>query len=253
MRNPTGPSRRSVLSDVLTRSLDRYALCAAAAGVGLLAAAQPSGAQIVYTPAHQGMGRNAKIQIDLNHDGVVDLVIREISAEIPPYPADELQSVPKHGTKIALGRATEYALNMAPASIIGNSRSFVSSPGLMILASTYGIYYYGSWAPEAIQRYLGIKFMIHGEAHYGWARLSARHDYRTRQIVAILTGYAYETQPNQPIRAGDSGGSEVPGGESENLPAPEPNEAGAATTLGALALGAPGIPLWRNGKSSPAQ
>ena len=48
--------------------------------------------------------------------------------------------------------------------------------------------------------YLGLKFMINGEVHYGWARLNETCDKGNNSIR--LTGYAYETIPNQGIKAG---------------------------------------------------
>jgi hypothetical protein len=54
------------------------------------------------------------------------------------------------------------------------------------------------------QAYLGLKFTIKGQVHYGWARLgyiSANHPAKAK-----LTGYAYETIPNKPIVAGKTHG-----------------------------------------------
>ena len=69
-----------------------------------------------------------------------------------------------------------------------------------------GIYYYGSWAGFDITRFVGIRFQINGETHYGWARLTVR--FGTYSYVdALLTGYAltYDTIPDKPIVAGDTG------------------------------------------------
>src|SRR5580692_12791728 len=54
----------------LDKNLMSYAMAAGAAGVGLLALAQPADAKIVYTPAHKNIG--AQTFIDLNHDGIND-------------------------------------------------------------------------------------------------------------------------------------------------------------------------------------
>src|SRR5579864_169375 len=60
----------SRLSENLDKNLTAYAIAAGAAGVGLLALAQPADAKIVYTPAHKNIG--AQTFIDLNHDGIND-------------------------------------------------------------------------------------------------------------------------------------------------------------------------------------
>jgi hypothetical protein len=65
--------------------------------------------------------------------------------------------------------------------------------------------YWGLWAPNEKNRYLGVKFLIDGQVHYGWARMNAELYFP--YINALLTGYAYETTPNLPIRAGDEGQS----------------------------------------------
>jgi hypothetical protein len=57
----------------LDKNLMSYAMAAGAAGVGLLALAQPADAKIVYTPAHRNIG--AKTFIDLNHDGINDFKV----------------------------------------------------------------------------------------------------------------------------------------------------------------------------------
>jgi len=59
--------------------------------------------------------------------------------------------------------------------------------------------------PQTLEndKFLGFQFSMNGEIHFGWARLSGKPSNNT--IVAKLTGYAYETQPNTAIRAGDRG------------------------------------------------
>ena len=52
------------LSDSLYQHLHMYALAASAAGVSLLAMAQPSEAEIVYTPANVTIGTNIPVSIN---------------------------------------------------------------------------------------------------------------------------------------------------------------------------------------------
>ena len=60
-------------------------------------------------------------------------------------------------------------------------------------------------------RYLGLKFVIHGKVHYGWARLSVTlgHHWQYGDVSATLTGYAYETIPNKAIITGKTKGEDV--------------------------------------------
>ena len=60
-------------------------------------------------------------------------------------------------------------------------------------------------------RYLGLKFVIHGKVHYGWARLSVTlgHHRQYDDVSGILTGYAYETIPNKTIVTGKTEDQDV--------------------------------------------
>jgi hypothetical protein len=86
----------------------------------------------------------------------------------------------------------------------------------------------GPWAGKGqgvSDRYLGLKFVIDGEVHYGWARFSVtvEHHRQYDDVSGTLAGYAYETVPDKPIIAGQITGSDVITLQPE--------------TLGGLALG----------------
>jgi hypothetical protein len=86
----------------------------------------------------------------------------------------------------------------------------------------------GPWAGKGKgvrDRYLGLKFVISGEVHYGWAGLSVtlEHQRQFDDVSGTLTGYACETVPDKPTIAGETTGPDV-----ITVP-PE--------TLGGLALG----------------
>jgi len=57
-------------------------------------------------------------------------------------------------------------------------------------------------------RYLGLKFVIHGKVHYGWARLSVAlgHHRQYNDVSGTLTGYAYETIAGQGVTTGQTSG-----------------------------------------------
>lgn len=97
-----------------------------------------------------------------------------------------------------------------------------------------------TWPPGQ-SRYLGLQFLINGKVHFGWARLNVTC--RGLDVVAKLTGYAYETVPNKPIGAGQTKGSdeETGAGRDAALTAPTPK----TSWLGLLALGSYGLPIWR--------
>jgi hypothetical protein len=109
----------------------------------------------------------------------------------------------------------------------------------------------GRWA-NIRGRYLGLKFRIKSKIHYGWARLNVAVGHS--RITATLTGYAYEAIANKPIIAGQTAGQtagqikepdeidnspEQPNPAALSVPTPE------SATLGALAMGAPGLSIRR--------
>ena len=64
----------------------------------------------------------------------------------------------------------------------------------------------GRWGNDPQNRYLGVKFLINGQTHFGWVRLTVKSD-KLLSITATITGYAYETVPNKPIFAGTAAGT----------------------------------------------
>lgn len=68
------PRREAALGKNLSARLKTYGLAAGAAGAGLLAAAQPAKADVVFTPANVTL-TNGSLDIDLNHDGINDFVL----------------------------------------------------------------------------------------------------------------------------------------------------------------------------------
>jgi hypothetical protein len=89
----------------------------------------------------------------------------------------------------------------------------------------------GPWVNKT-NRYLGLKFVINGQDHYGWARLSTTHS-----LTGSLTGYAYETVPNKQILEGATSDT-----AAVDLPDP-PTQYPASS--GMLARGVDALAIWR--------
>ena len=130
---------------------------------------------------------------------------------------------------------------------------FVQSAVLMgdVAYNHKSAYYNGPWADSGKpvdKRYLGLRFLIKGKVHFGWARLNVRI-YRSAKptATAVLTGYAYETIPNKPIIAGKTKGPEDLSSIEEPNPVAFPTP--TPVTLGTLAIGAPGLSIWRREES----
>jgi hypothetical protein len=223
----TPQSRKTFkISDSLSRQLNTYALAASAAGVSVLALARASEAKVVYTETHQVTGAGAPLYIDLNHDGIRDFVLRTTYYVGSSCFVGLDAAGDRNINNVVAGKRfsrSGYFFSVASAlpagARIGPKRKFPVDFPLMAmelfnggLPSQYSDV--GPWAGKGKgvrNRYLGLKFVIHGKVHYGWARLSVTlgHHRQFDDVSGTLTGYAYETMPNKPIIAGQITGPDV--------------------------------------------
>src|SRR5579862_741938 len=209
---------RAALSSQTEKRLCAYALAAAGSGIGLLAFAQPSEAQIIYTPADVTITnqRGAAYDLDVNGDGITDFVLGG-GIDATTFYVHGLKGNELIGHRSA-GSSVCYASAMKEGRFIGSGHPLQWCVGFPIDDLLPGF-----WRNER-DRYLGFSFKIDSETHYGWARLGVSVD--GGRITAHLTGYAYQTTPNQPIKAG-----QISDGEGAE---PQTVQTGS---LGALALG----------------
>jgi hypothetical protein len=230
------------LSLAVEQRLTTYALAATAAGVGVLACAQPADAKIVYTPTHRKLPINQNFFIDFNHDGSDDLKFnarekggRHESDTTSTYASLLVYAYPSQGNAVVgktFGSALVAGDRIGPKSPL-NHDGRIGMGGVQ--TQSLGVNYWGPWANDgrAIKnRYLGVEFLIKGKAHFGWARFNVKIvDDDPATVNAVLTGYAYETLPNKAIVAGKTKGPD--------MITVEPS------SLGALAAGAVAIPTTR--------
>ncbi len=224
---PSAPQSRKTfkISDSLNRQLNTYALVASAAGVSVLALARASEAKVVYTETHQVTHAHFPLYIDLNHDGIRDFVLRttyyrgsyfEVGLDAFGY---RKNAVAGKRFKSSGGYFFSAAYALPAGARIGPERKFpVRFPFMAVeLFSGVGTGQdsdLGPWVGKGNgvgNRYLGLKFVIHGKVHYGWARLSVTlgHHWQYGDVSATLTGYAYETIPNKAIITGKTKGEDV--------------------------------------------
>jgi hypothetical protein len=250
-RNPR--SRQAVnLSQPLHKKIDLYSLAAGAAGVGMLALAPSAQAEIIYTAANLSVGRLGPVTIDLNNDGKPDMQFsggEAVSSFGGTYGFNLARASYAPSSNAAVGKKVgrwAEALALPAGQEIGPNRPF---SGGLIADRYYNVYrrsnpilrWYGQWGNQGKglnNRYAGVRFMIDGELHYGWIRVSV--SVSGPNYTGKVTGYAYETIPNKPIIAGATKESD----EEKSSAALETPASGPAT-LGALALGAPGLSIWR--------
>lgn len=75
-------------------------------------------------------------------------------------------------------------------------------------------------------RYIGTKFTINGNVHYGWTLVSFDDN-----MLFTVKSYAYESTPNTPLNAGETGNTAGTESVTENLVKIYPNPAQSTFTL----------------------
>jgi hypothetical protein len=247
------------------QQLSVYAGAAVVAVVSVLALTQPSEAEIVYThanvvisctPVNGRCGRT--YNLDLDHDGVTDFTIEYEATYSTVPPCDDSRYVtelPASGNGAIGGPFSAAALTQGAP--IGHGQQFQGGMGTMAFFHLVQHFHTcfpamgGPWF-NVTDRYLGLSFQHNGRTHYGWARLTVPGPYII--LYAKLTGYAYETIAGKAIKAGQK--KEVQDdptkedlGPAASLTNPIP-DAPQLASLGMLALGAEGVPLWRRRESA---
>jgi hypothetical protein len=258
MSTPSTDSAKNAFSNNLTERIGVYSLAAAVAGVGMLALAEPAAGEVVVTKTNLSVTYLTPVSLDFDKDGRPDLRLSIhlyedfsfsslVNVAFFPFPAGGI-----------VGQAGPYASALIQGAKIGPSDHFYSggneAAGVTIeriSGSSRGVVrIHGLWpGGTPSNRFLGVKLPIDGATHYGWIRLKLTVDPtgRSGPVSATISEYAYETIANKPIIAGiaDKSTAEV------QLPHSIQNQAGPS--LGMLAAGADGLPLWRREDPSASQ
>jgi hypothetical protein len=245
------------LSESTGGRLNSYALAASAAGVGVLALSQGAEAKIIYVPADVKINQhNMDYYIDIDHDGVEDFEIYWLGGTSTQFfnllGVGAAGGAPKGD--LVVGR-DPHASALRAGATIGPKQFFSAYAGSMagFGTSSRGQHFQGLWANGGKglkDHYVGFRFVSKGAMHYGWFRMNVSfsnvedHEY----VSGLLTGYAYETIPNKPIVAGKTEGPEEDSVDEANSatlnePALQP------ASLGLLAMGSPGLSVWRREES----
>ncbi len=223
----------TTLTSKLERNLTAY-VAVSAAGGALIAATPSAEAKVVYTQANTPLTSH-NVVLDLNNDGFGDFSFSQIFYGHWQH----FYFSPK-----VTGNAVvedNFPLALHAGLPIGPARQF--SGAVVQLLAKYGstsgfAQTTGNWN-NVTNRYLLLKFLINGQVHYRWARITATGKGGTG---ATLTGYAYETIPNKGILSGQTSGTdEVASLVNADFMNPAPQQ----PVLGLLAHGADAMSLWR--------
>ncbi len=204
-----------------------------AASGGFCALVQISQAQIVYTPGNIPLseavdgGGPALTQFDINNDGTPDFVFSNYSYATEGQGRRHLKiSGLGNGILQVKINGQAFAAALPSGAKVGPEGNFQNE--LSMAYQGYRTSFRksaGSW--NQIQfGFLGLKFLINGQTHYGWARVKFVRPQFINQ--GSISGYAYEATPNQPIVTGQTEGA-----TDKSTTSPS-----RAKSLGMLAVGA---------------
>ncbi len=224
------------VSPKLEKKLTAYIAATSAAGFATLLAAPQAEAKVVYTATNTAV--TTPVPIDLNHDGIADFELNFTQGIGHSFWLMVNPQVAGNSVRGQNGAAAAgfFGVPVGPGEKF-TTNSYYGRGVFMAGFFQYSVSnFFGPFA-NATNRFLGFKFSIAGQTHYGWARMTVTNDLRN----VVLTGYAYETTPNTNIIEGHLSGNSAENLVPNDLLAP----ASGSATLGMLARGADGLAIWR--------
>lgn len=257
--------RRTAVNSKLEKNLWVYAAVAGAAGVAFLAA-EPAEAKVVVTQTNTAI--SPSVALDLNHDGIVDFNLTKWTAGASieafsyllvchepflPFSHQCLSSTSQPNVANGVRGTSAGALALPFGAPIGPGQQFAGKNGRVTMGGRHVISsvsfheqtWYGPWVADGAgvaNRYLGLKFKIGGQFHFGWARVTVTTT-TDHGFSAVLTGYAYETIPGKAIRAGATTDTTATL-EPTTIPSLQ-QQTNSRASLGMLSLGSMGLAIWR--------
>jgi len=214
----------------LETNLKKYSLLAGS----VTAAISTVNAQIVYTDVNPDtlLNNNGEIYaLDLDNNGIAEFNIQfvdtayfysfygvQISSQ---YVGASISNV-NPGAAFVGDTALFYPSALAQGDTINGNDIFASSYGAPILeflsstvisgtSTNQSSNSYGNFIPNQ-EAFIGVKFDISGNVHYGWLRVEMSSGADT----IIIKDYAYESSANTAIIAGNTGGGMLSIAQTDN-------------------------------------
>ncbi|MGM5470096.1 T9SS type A sorting domain-containing protein [Flavobacteriaceae bacterium LMO-SS05] len=193
---------KKTTSENLSKRLTKYgALTAAFAGV-----IDANGQHIIYTDLGLDVVDATTYQLNIDNNGTPEFKFSQVGYS--------LRVIPNFSSAAILGSSSSYivypfALNSG--AIISNlQNTWFPGDGFYQSMNFNNCSFVGgnsNWCDPTTDKYLGLRFNISGQTHYGWARVSVYQlpgtgDYPNSGWA--ISGYAYEEDANTPILAGDT-------------------------------------------------
>ena len=190
----------------LQKRLGKYTAAAAA-----LVGATGANAQIMYTdvnPDFAHPGNEIGFGLDLNNDTNFDFALFSADTTLTSGTRIRYTVIAPYGTAAAsnaiAGEAPsgyDYALALNSGDMIDNTLNWIAATNTMAYNNNSANPYNENWN-GVTDKYLGLKFVVAGNTHYGWARM----DVLAVADTWTLKDYAYNAMPNTGLTAGQMTG-----------------------------------------------
>jgi|HubBroStandDraft_5_1064220.scaffolds.fasta_scaffold08072_2 hypothetical protein len=179
-------------------------------------------AEVVYTKVNVSIPVGGAYNIDLDQDGITDFTLRshllEDYCQFGDGYAWTLIVIPANGGGVVTDAGSVTASDAAALQnglAVNHEQRFYG--GVAVMAGLdwgfCGTSVFGEWL-NLPNRYLGLQFKdAANNAHYGWAKVSTTayiDQYGTLHASTVLSGFAYETTPNQGILTGQISDEQSP-------------------------------------------
>jgi hypothetical protein len=224
--------------------------------VSVLALAQPAAGEVVVTKKtiHIPLATDnlrKPVKISMANNGIDDF-----SFQLYTFSSFRLLIVDgvSTGDDLRIGGGFDaYARALPRGANVGPSNptsSFIGGAlGELSITYTNDRVFRGSWGGNPKNHYLGVRFQLNGQTHYGWIRLTVATNPKAHAALmsATITGYAYETVANKPIKAGTVAIA------TAEVQIPQKIQRQTGPSLGMLAAGAEGLTVWRREEPSAGQ
>ena len=179
---------------------------------GAVVSAAGAQAQVVYTDVNPDYSHDAPqnngfaiYPLDLNNDQTVDFVI--VSRDtVTPNASVRLTLAAPYGAGNAVAGENpggyDYALALDINSMVDSTLNWIAATNTMAYNVDSANPYNENWN-GVTDKYLGLKFVVGANTHYGWARLDS---YAIGDSV-VVKDYAFDATPNVGIMTGAMGAS----------------------------------------------
>jgi len=193
----------NLLNEVLERRMLLYVLAAGAA----LAGTPASQAKVVFTASNAIVDApHDTLNIDLDNDGQTDVVLTASYVYTDGLSYQSIMATAHNGNAVITSakRPFPFALALTKGTPIGSSDASKFFRQGALERGPFQVQNMGYFL-NMRNRYLGVRFLINGQTHFGWIGFRHVKGGKGLYAEALLGGWAYETIPDKAIKAGDEG------------------------------------------------